>query len=161
MIEDFNPELDLKLERTLKASPDLVWKCWTTPEHLMHWFCPKPWRTTECEIDLRPGGKFYTRMQGPNGEDNPSAGCYLEVEEGHKLVWTSTLLPAYRPAKDAFLPFTAFLFIEPDGAGGTKYTAFARHGDPATHTKHEEMGFHEGWGTVAGQLDEYAQTLSA
>lgn len=161
MIEDFNPRLDLKLERSLKASPELVWKCWTTPEHLMPWFCPQPWKTTECRIDLRPGGEFFTRMEGPNGENNPNSGCYLEVEPTRKLVWTSSLLPAYRPVKDGFLPFTAFLFIEPDGKGGTNYTAFARHGDPDTHKQHEDMGFHEGWGTVAGQLDDYAQELKA
>ena len=161
MIEDFDPELDLKLERTLKASPELVWQCWTTPEHLKHWFCPKPWRTTECEIDLRPGGRFYTRMQGPNGEDMPNTGCYLEVEQGRKLVWTSCLLTGYRPNPTPGLPFTAFLFIEPDGKGGTDYTAFARHGEPGSHKQHEDMGFHEGWGTVATQLDEYAQTLKA
>jgi uncharacterized protein YndB with AHSA1/START domain len=24
---------------------------------------------------------------------------------------------------------------------------------------HEKMGFHEGWGTVAGQLEEFAKSL--
>lgn len=160
MIDDFDPKLDLKLERTLKASPDVIWMCWTTPEHLTPWFCPRPWETTECEIDLRPGGRFYTRMKGPDGEDNPNTGCYLEIEKNRKLVWTSALLPGFRPVKESFLPFTAFLFLEPDGKGGSKYTAFARHGDPATHKQHADMGFEHGWGAVAEQLDEYALKLN-
>jgi uncharacterized protein YndB with AHSA1/START domain len=28
----------------------------------------------------------------------------------------------------------------------------AMHGDPATCKQHEEMGFHDGWGTVLNQL---------
>jgi len=31
------------------------------------------------------------------------------------------------------------------------------HRDPAGRQRHEEMGFHEGWGTVLDQLVEYAQ----
>jgi hypothetical protein len=35
--------------------------------------------TTECEIDLRPGGKFRTVMRGPDGTTMDNTGCYLEV----------------------------------------------------------------------------------
>ncbi len=55
-----NPELDLMLERVVDVSPELMWATWTTPELLKPWFCPLPWKTVECEIDLRPGGIFRT-----------------------------------------------------------------------------------------------------
>lgn len=29
---------DLVLERIVYVSPELVWKAWTTPKHLMQWF---------------------------------------------------------------------------------------------------------------------------
>ena len=38
-------ERDLVLERVVDVSPELLFKAWTTPEHLMPWFCPKPYRT--------------------------------------------------------------------------------------------------------------------
>ena len=94
----FDPALDLKIERTVDVSPALVWKAWTEPQHLMKWFTPVPWKTIACEIDLRPGGKFNTTMQSPEGQDFPNVGCYLEVVENKKLVWTDALLPGYRPA---------------------------------------------------------------
>ena len=53
-----DPDLDLVLERVIDVPADLVWKVWTTPEHLVHWFVPKPWTVTACEMDLRPGGVF-------------------------------------------------------------------------------------------------------
>ena len=156
MTEPFDPKLDLKLERTLDISPDLVWEAWTTPKHLENFFTPKPWRTPDCRIDLRPGGEFFAKMHGPNGEEFGTPGCYLEVEPKRKLVWTDALLPGYRPAPEPFM--TAMLLIEPDGKG-TKYTAIAYHNSEAAREKHEQMGFHEGWGQCATQLEEVAKRL--
>lgn len=51
-----NPKLDLVLERFVDVPPRLVWAAWTQPKHVMRWFTPAPWKTVDCEIDLRPGG---------------------------------------------------------------------------------------------------------
>ena len=93
-----DPKLDLVLERVVEVPPELVWAAWTQPEHLKVWFTPAPWRTTHCEIDLRPGGIFRTVMEGPAGERFDGTGCYLEVVPNRRLVWTSVLLPHWRPA---------------------------------------------------------------
>ena len=148
----FDPKLDLKLERIVDVPRELVWKAWTTPEHLRHWFCPRPWTTTECEIDLRPGGMFRSVMRSPEGQEFPNVGCYLEVVPNERLIWTDALLPGYRPAPEPFM--TAVLTLEPSGKG-TRYVATAIHRDEAGRKKHEEMGFQEGWGTVVDQLVEY------
>jgi uncharacterized protein YndB with AHSA1/START domain len=154
-----NPELDLILERTVDVAPELVWKAWTTPELLVQWFAPKPWSTTSCEIDLQPGGKFDTTMRSPEGDEYPSSGCILVVEEGSRLVFTSGLGPGFRPqiAEDGF-PFTAIISIEPDGSG-TKYTATGIHADASSRKSHEDMGFAEGWGMALDQLLEVAKSL--
>jgi uncharacterized protein YndB with AHSA1/START domain len=157
---NFNPELDLKLERIIDVPPELIWQAWTTPEKLMPWFCPLPWKTVKCEIDLRPGGRFHTTMQSPEGQQFPSDGCYLEIIKNKKLTWTSALEPGFRPAKQpesspghecAELLMTAILMLEPH-ANGTKYTAIAMHANTANRKRHEEMGFQEGWGTCLDQL---------
>jgi uncharacterized protein YndB with AHSA1/START domain len=156
----FNPELDLMLECVIDVPRELVWQAWTTPEKLMPWFCPLPWKTVECEIDLRPGGKFYTVMQSPEGQRFPNNGCYLEIIPNEKLSWTNALEPGFRPAKQpeaspdhecAELLLTAILLLEPH-ANGTKYTAIAMHPNAASRKRHEDMGFHDGWGTCADQL---------
>ena len=68
---------DLVLQRVIDISPSKVWKAWTDPQVLMKWFTPAPWKTIECEIDLRPGGLFRTLMQSPEGQTFPHSGCYL------------------------------------------------------------------------------------
>jgi uncharacterized protein YndB with AHSA1/START domain len=159
-------KLDLVLERTIDAPVDLVWKAYTDPEHLKQWFAPKPYRITECDLDLKPGGVFRIRMQGPDGFDtgHGTPGCVLEVVEGKKLAWTSALGPNYRPNEagegcDSF-PMTAVVTFEDLGNGKTGYKAVSLHKNEADRETHEKMGFHDGWGTVAGQLEEYARGLA-
>ena len=145
----FDPALDLELKREVAVPPHLVWRAWTEPALLKQWFTPAPWRTTHCEIDLRPGGKFRTVMEGPNGEKNDSTGCFLAVIPQKLLVFTDALGPGYRPLGSGFM--TASIAIEPT-ATGTLYTARALHKDEAAKKQHEEMGFQQGWGTALDQL---------
>jgi uncharacterized protein YndB with AHSA1/START domain len=148
-----DPRLDLVLERQTDVSPALLWKAWTSPEQVAKWFAPRPWTTTECEMDLRPGGQFRFVMRSPEGQLYPNVGCFLEVVPNQRLVWTDALLPGYRPAPEPF--FTAVVLFESDGKGGSKYTAIAMHRDEDIRKKHEGMGFHEGWGQVFDQLIEH------
>ncbi|MBA4758361.1 SRPBCC family protein [Sphingosinicella sp.] len=144
-----DPTLDLVLDREIDVPVELVWEAWTSPESIKEWFCPKPWSVSSCEIDLRPGGRFNTVMRSPEGDEFPNSGCYLEVVPNKRLVFTDTLLPGFRPSPKPF--FTAALLLEPT-ATGTRYTAIAIHGNEETRKQHEEMGFHDGWGTVVDQL---------
>ena len=156
----FNPELDLQFERIVDVPREKIWAAWTTPKLLMPWFCPLPWKTIGCEIDLRPGGIFHTVMQSPEGQRFPNSGCYLEVIPNEKLVWTNALEPGFRPAKQAVanpdhpceeFMMTAMILLEPV-VSGTKYTAHVMHAHKAARIQHEQMGFKEGWGACLDQL---------
>lgn len=156
----FNPELDLLLERIVDVPREKIWAAWTTPTLLMPWFCPLPWKTIDCVIDLRAGGIFRTVMQSPEGQQFPNNGCYLEIIPNKKLVWTNTLEPGFRPVKQAVanpdhpceeFMMTATILLE-TVASGTKYTAHVMHANKEARVQHEQMGFKEGWGACLDQL---------
>lgn len=156
---------DLVLERLLDAPRDLVWKAWTDPELIRKWWAPKPYETPECEIDLRPGGIFYTRMTGPDGFDFKGTACILEMVEGEKIIWSSALGPGYRPNEFApdgcgGFPFTAIHVFEDGGDGRTRYTARVMHANARDCEAHDKMGFQDGWGTCAEQMAEVARSLA-
>ena len=159
---EINPELDLELNRVLKASPALVWRCWTDPDLICQWFCPKPWSVSKAVVDLRPGGRFFTLMNGPDGEVVPNEGSFLEVIPERKLVFTDMFgadyAPVAVPESGAALAFAAILTFAPEGSG-TRYRAVARHRSQADAQMHNEMGFHVGWGIATDQLEELARTL--
>lgn len=154
-----NAQLDLTFTRVVDVPRALIWRAWTEPALLMPWFCPLPWKTIDCEIDLRPGGLFRTTMQSPEGAEFPNAGCYLEIVPQEKLVWTNALLPGFRPCNPAaangsdavdFL-FTAMVELA-DAEQGTRYTATVIHADEAGCKQHATMGFEAGWGAALDQL---------
>lgn len=152
-----NPETDLELVRHLKAPPAKVWRCWTEPALLEQWFAPKPVITRDVKIDLQPGGIFSTTMDIPGMDSQTGDGCILDVVAERRFVWTDLLGPGYRPTGENF-GFTAFILLEPQGSG-TLYRAIALHRTPDQRKSHEDMGFENGWGTAASQLDDVAATL--
>jgi uncharacterized protein YndB with AHSA1/START domain len=156
MTDTFDPTLDLVLEREIAAPRALVYSCWTTPEHLVHWFVPKPNKVTACHLDVRVGGACNTTfdVDGTIMENN---GVYLEVIPNEKLVFTDTYTVGWKPTPEPFM--TAILTFEDAGPGRTRYRAVARHRNAETAKQHADMGFQDGWGTVATQLEAYAQSL--
>jgi uncharacterized protein YndB with AHSA1/START domain len=149
---------DLFFERIVDVPRERIWSAWTTPEQIKLWFTPDPWKTVDCEIDLRPGGIFRTVMRSPEGQEFPNVGCYLEIVENEKLVWTNALGPGFRPSRgpsgdssSVDFAFTAVISLEAQG-NGTKYMATVIHGNETDRAKHDAMGFHEGWGKALDQL---------
>ena len=151
-----NPETDLSFTRTLDVPRELIWECWTSPEHIPHWFMPKPHSIAACDIDLRVGGRFNTTMV-INGEEVENTGVWLEIAPKTRLVFTDTYAEGWVPAPDPFM--TAVLDFADTPEGGTLYTATARHRSPEARQSHEDMGFFGGWNTVADQLEAYAKSL--
>lgn len=152
-----DPATDLELIRHLAAPPAKVWRCWTEPRLIEQWFAPKPVVTRDVSIDLRPGGSFRTTMDVPDHGEMIGHGCILEVQAERRLVWTDLMQGGWRPVEGSF-GFTAFILLEPEGQG-TLYRAVALHRRPEQKAEHEKMGFHDGWGTAAAQLDALALTL--
>ena len=136
----------LQVERRINASPETVWQVMT--ERMEEWWCPKPWRVEIIEQDWRAGGRAAMVMRGPDGEEMPQEGVFLEVVPGTRFVTTDAYSGGWIPQE----PFmTGFWEITPDG-DGTLYRAGARHRKEETMRNHEAMGFTEGWGVCADQL---------
>lgn len=149
----------LKIERVLKAPRGAVWRCWTEIELLKRWFCPHPWRLAEAAIDLRPGGRMNTVMEGPDGARMERQGVWLEIVEGRKLTFTDVYTEGFIPSARPFMTGFVELSDAPDGA--THMVWGARHASDADLRKHLEMGFERGGGAAAAQLDELAQRVAA
>ena len=154
----FDPTLDLELTRLLDAPPEKVWRCWTDARLFCQWWTPKPVVTREVIMDFRAGGRFYSLMVLPDGTEMPSDGCFLEVVPGRKVAFTDLFMADWQPAAQVGLGFAAIITMEPEGQG-TRYIARARHRKPEERAAHEDMGFHQGWGTALTQLAALAATI--
>ena len=150
-------DLDLQFELSTQLSLDVVWDGWTKPEIFKQWFCPAPWKITECTIDLKPGGIFRTVMREPEGAECRSTSSYLVVEPKKKIVWTNALLPDLRPADVSQLSEGDFLLtiqlaFKAD-QNGTVLHALAQHSRKQDVVNHQEMGLEEGWTAALLRLE--------
>ena len=144
-------EHELSIERLIDAPPEVVWRVWT--ERTEEWFCPKPWRVEILEQDLRPGGKSAMIMRGPDGEEMPMEGVFLEIVPGRRIVSTDAFKAGWEPQGPFMVAATEFI----EEGGKTRYRASARHWTAEAKQQHEAMGFQDGWGKVAEQLAELAE----
>jgi uncharacterized protein YndB with AHSA1/START domain len=79
---------ELVLTRVFDAPRELVWKAWTDPQHVIHWWGPNGFTTTLEEMDIRPGGVWKQIMHGPDGTDYPSKSVFLEVLKPERLSYS-------------------------------------------------------------------------
>lgn len=151
----------LTLQRILPVDIKHLWRAWTEPELLAQWWCPKPWYITDVSMDVQPGGHFSCVMRGPDGEQMPTTGCYLDVQPQRRLVFTDLMRGGWQPVDDSqgLMGFTAVTEFEVLGPKLTRYTARALHRTLQSREGHDQMGFHAGWGTACDQLVELALTL--
>lgn len=147
---------ELVLTRLIDAPREKLYRAWTEPELLMQWFAPLPYITPIAELDVRPGGSNLIVMRGPDGQDMPNRGVYLEVVKNERLVFTDAFSKAWEPSQKPFM--TVILTFENEG-GKTRYTARVRHWTVADREAHEKMGFHQGWGICADQLAALAAKI--
>ena len=153
-----NHDNELVLARLMDATPEQLFKVWTTAERYPEWFCPKPWRAEVDRMELRPGGAAESTMYGPNGEVHKNRGVYLEVTPNRKIVFTDAFTEGWEPAADGGM-MTCVLTFEARPDGKTLYLARCGHPSAEKKKQHEQMGFHQGWGIVAEQCEALAKTL--
>ena len=79
---------ELIVTRIFDAPRDLVFKIWTEPSHIKHWWGPRGYTTLSCEIDLRPGGAWRVESRHTDGSRTAEQGLFREIVEPERLVFT-------------------------------------------------------------------------
>jgi len=137
----------LVIVRTFPAPRGVVFKAWSSADHIQRWFSPEHYTVPEAEIDFRTGGVFVFCMRSPEGQDHWSRGRYDEVSPPDRLAFTVAVGAAASPEVTAFTTVT----FEDDGAG-TRITVRQRYDihDPAFAAA--VAGAPEGWRTTLDKL---------
>ena len=153
----FDPELDLALERVIRAPRGVVWRAWTDASRLAQWWIPAPFTVRIERLEAVPGGAFVTSMS-ENGSLFPPHldAVFLAADPEHRLVFSNGLDSAWRPARPFPVAMTAHIAFA-DHPEGTDYRVLVRHASGADRRRHDELGFFEGWGSVTDALARLAE----
>jgi len=92
------PDREIIIRRTLDAPRELVFRVWTDPGHLPHWYGPNGFTTTIQEMSVRPGGEWRLVMHGPDGRDYRNRIVFDEVVPPERLVYRHVPEPGTEPA---------------------------------------------------------------
>jgi uncharacterized protein YndB with AHSA1/START domain len=166
------PGSDFVISRVLDAPRDLVWKAFTDPGHMKHWWGPKGFTVIASTMDLRPGGTYHYGMQAPNGMAMWGLFRYREVTPPERLVFINCISDenggVTRHPGNAQWPLemlSTFTFEEMPG-NKTRFTIrWAAHNatqeeQQVFDASHDSMT--QGWGGTLEQLEAYlAQAKSA
>jgi uncharacterized protein YndB with AHSA1/START domain len=122
-------EYALEITRSFDAPPALVFKAWTSKEHVLRWWRPKNFTATSEKLDFRVGGAYRHVIHAQDGTSSGMSGIYREIVEPERVVFTF----AWDDGPETLITVT----IKPEG-NGTKLTF--RHepfADAASRDSHE------------------------
>lgn len=127
---------------TVVAAPlPEVWRAYTTPADIMVWNTASPdWHTTAATVDLRPGGRFSSRMEAKDGSFGfDFEGEYTRIEPQALIEY-------------AFGDRMGLVTFE-RGADGVRVTV--TFDAESTHSEEQQRG---GWQAI---MDNFARHVSA
>jgi uncharacterized protein YndB with AHSA1/START domain len=146
-------EREVVITRVIDAPARLLFKAYSTPEHLTQWFGPPGWTLTLCEMDFRGGGRLRLAMTGSDGKQGtPFDGEYLEIVPNRKIVYTG----AFETADDETMVVT-ITFDEDEKSGQTTLTIHTLFASVAMKNEHLGTGYAQG---IASGLDQLADVVA-
>lgn len=151
-------DLEIVVTRIFDAPRELLWKVWTQPEHLVHWFGSEDWMLVECEIDLRPGGIWKYCMQGPTGGKSWGLAVYHEVVEPERLVYTDYFADAEGNPVEG-MPEALVTVKFSKNQGKTTYTSASRYRTTEERDRVLRMGLEKGLRAALERVERYLASL--
>ena len=76
----------VRLNRTIPAAPQSVYRAWLEPDVLRRWLAPAALGVTRVEVDERVGGHFRIWQAGPGGEAGGFECKLVELDPGRRIV---------------------------------------------------------------------------
>jgi uncharacterized protein YndB with AHSA1/START domain len=144
--------VDLTLVRIFDAPVSLVFRAWTEPQHLVKWCAPHGFSIPSSEGQIRPGGRWRSCMQKPDGTELWLGGVYREVVQDRLLVFTH----AWDDADGSPGHETVVTVRFEDLGGKTKLTFHqAPFENPGSRDGHQG-----GWGECFERLDALLPTIA-
>ena len=78
---------EIVMTRILDAPRDLVFEAHSSCEHMSHWWGPRRYEISSCEMDFRPGGAWRIVHRG-EGQEFGFRGEFREIRRPEVISWT-------------------------------------------------------------------------
>lgn len=155
----------LEIVRDFAAPREVVFACWTQPEHFQQWWGPEGFTAPSCRIDPRTGGVMHVSMAWPDGREVWTRGVFREVVAPERLLaWThfsdrdgNFVRPQHYGLVDDFPAYLLMLVTFEDRGGATRMTV--RQSVPVEVAKRQ--GAFEGWKSSLNKLASHLERFQS
>lgn len=145
-------DTEIVIEREFDAPAHLVYRAVTEPELVSRWWPGLRGEMTECEIDLRVGGRWRYAMDH-GGQEVVFYGEYREIVPDRRIVNTEIFAPFPDVATLCTMTLT-----EHDGA--TTLRTHVQHPSAETRDMHINSGMEGGMQESFDKLEQVARELA-
>jgi uncharacterized protein YndB with AHSA1/START domain len=156
---------ELILERVFDAPRELVYKAFSEAEHLKHWWGPRGWTLTVCNVDFRPGGIWHYCMKCINEDQKDFYGfeswgkaVYREIVEQEKVVYVDYFSDADGNEAEG-MPSTLITMTFVEHEGKTKLVSRAQYASAEALKTVLDMGMEQGITETWDRLAEHLQSI--
>jgi uncharacterized protein YndB with AHSA1/START domain len=156
---------ELILERVFDAPRELVYKAFSEAEHLKHWWGPRGWTLTVCNVDFRPGGIWHYCMKCINEDQKDFYGfeswgkaVYQEIVEQEKVVYVDYFSDADGNEAEG-MPSTLITMTFVEHEGKTKLVSRAQYASAEALKTVLDMGMEQGITETWDRLAEHLQSI--
>ena len=156
---------DFVISRVLNAPRDLVWKCFTDPEHMKVWWGPKGFTGVSSKMDFRPDGRYHYGLKSPDGMTMWGRMIYREIVPPEKIVFINSFsdeqggISRHPMAPTWPIEMLSIFTFEEQPGGKTKFTVrWSPHNATAEEQKTFDEGhgsMNQGWSGTLDRLDAY------
>lgn len=148
------------IRRSFAAPRALVWRCYTDPVHLVHFWGPKGATNPVSDLDLRVGGHWRQVMRFASGNEYGYTSAYLEITPPERLVWRDAP-DAYRFGDELPPPSMVTELTLGEVAGRTTLSVIVRFTSLVARDEAVTRGFATTVLEGSDKLDVYLTTLAA
>ncbi len=162
---------DFTISRIFDAERDIVFKAFTDPQRMKHWWGPKGFTVEKSEMDLRPGGIYHYCLRAPDGAPMWGKFVYREIVPPERVVLINSFSDeqggtTHHPMMPTWpLEMLSIFLFEEMGKGKTKFTV---KWSPHNASEEERATFAaghasmtEGWSGTFEQLAAYLEACKS
>ncbi len=147
---------EVNIVRIFDAPRELVFKAWTSAEHMKNWYVPQTCETTIYKLEFRPGGIFHHKVRSAGSEGCIFKAEYLEIIENEKIAYTLR----YCDENDNLISASDAQMEGPDET--TVTVTFEDHKGKTKLTLHQTVpeewskknGAYQGWNEILDNLEK-------
>ena len=119
MIRSDGPAVAVRIERTMRASPDRVFRAFLDPDLIRQWIAPDDLHVDRVAVEAKVGGRIEVWHSRNGASTGKFEGFFLVIDPPRELVYRWAFVGT-EPEKGEYFDTLVTVRLEPEAGGRTR-----------------------------------------